>query len=86
MLTAYAGLGYNSAATTFKVKEQYAIGIGGNVIQFDPGKLSEFSFESQNSLRANVGLRVKLALIALQANYTLADYSVATIGLGISVR
>ena len=86
MLTAHAGLGYNSAATTFKVKEQYAIGVGGNVIQFDPGKLSEFSFESQNSLRANVGLRVKLALIALQANYTLADYPVATIGLGISVR
>ncbi len=86
MLTAYTGIGYNSAVTTFKVNKEYTIGIGGNVIQFDSEKLSEFSFETQNALRATIGMRFQIALLALQANYTFADYPVATIGLGISMR
>ena len=86
MLTGYFGLGYNSSTTTFKVEKTYKIGIEGTSINFDSGDLSEINFESQNEIRANVGLRLQLAIIAIQANYTLSEYPVATIGLGISIR
>ena len=86
MLTGYFGLGYNSSTTTFKVNKTYNIGIGATSIKFDPRDLSEMNFESQNEIRANVGLRFQLAIIAIQANYTLSEYPVATIGLSISVR
>lgn len=86
MLTGYFGLGYNSSTTTFKVNKTYNIGIGATSIKFDPRDLSEMNFESQNEIRANIGLRFQLAIIAIQANYTLSEYPVATIGLSISVR
>ncbi len=82
MFTAYAGLGYNSAKTTFNVDGTYNIaGLPLNV-----SDLTEFEFESNNNLRANVGFRFQIAVLALQANYTFSEYPVATVGLGISVR
>ena len=82
MLTAYAGLGYNSTKTTFNVDGTYNIaGLSLNV-----NDLTEFEFESNNNLRANVGFRFQLAVLAIQANYTFSEYPVATVGLGISIR
>ena len=82
MLTAYAGLGYNSTKTTFNVDGTYNIaGLSLNV-----NDLTEFEFESNNNLRANVGFRFQIAVLALQANYTFSEYPVATVGLGISIR
>ncbi len=48
--------------------------------------LTEVDFESNNNLRANIGFRFNIALIALQANYTFSEYPTATVGIGISVR
>jgi hypothetical protein len=53
---------------------------------FHVNELTEFKFESNNNLRANVGFRFQIAVLALQANYTFSEYPVATVGLGISVR
>ena len=86
MFTAYAGLGYNSTKTTFNVNGDYKL-LGndfGN--DFDVEELTKFEFESNNTLRANVGFRFQIAILALQANYTFSEYPVATVGLGISVR
>jgi hypothetical protein len=82
MFTAYAGLGYNSTKTTFNVDGKYNIA----GLDFDVNELTEFEFESNNNLRANVGFRFQIAVLALQANYTFSEYPVATVGLGISVR
>ena len=82
MFTAYAGLGYNSAKTTFNVDGEYNIA----GMDFDVNELTEFEFESNNNLRANVGFRFQIAVLALQANYTFSEYPVATVGLGISIR
>ena len=82
MFTAYAGLGYNSTKTTFNVDGKY--NIAGQ--DFDVNELTEFEFESNNNLRANVGFRFQIAVLALQANYTFSKYPVATVGLGISIR
>ncbi len=86
MFTAYAGLGYNSTKTTFNVNGDYKL-LGndfGN--DFDVEELTKFEFESNNTLRANVGFRFQIAILALQANYTFSEYPVATVGLGISIR
>lgn len=86
MLTGYAGIGYNSSTTTFEVTEKYTIGTGSNAIAFDPGVLTKLEFQTENDFRMNFGLRFQLAILAIQANYTLSEYPVATIGLGISIR
>tara|TARA_B100000700_G_scaffold35505_1_gene34491 strand:- start:124 stop:1095 length:972 start_codon:yes stop_codon:yes gene_type:complete len=86
MLTGYAGVGYNSSTTTFTVNEKYSIGTGGNSITFDAESLSELKFETENDFRMNLGLRFQLAILAIQANYTLSKYPVATVGVGISIR
>lgn len=39
-----------------------------------------------SGLRANIGLRIKLAVITIHADYTRAQYNVLTAGLGISFR
>ena len=85
MLTAYAGLGYNSTKTTFNVngiKNYNIAGLDLDVVE----DLTTFEFESNNNLRANVGFRFQIAVLALQANYTFSEYPVATVGLGISIR
>ena len=72
----------NSAKTTFNVDGTYNIaGLPINV-----NDLTKFEFESNNNLRANIGFRFQIAVLAIQANYTFSKYPVATVGLGISVR
>jgi len=42
--------------------------------------------EDFSGLRANIGLRVKFAVITIHADYTRSQYNVFTAGLGISFR
>ena len=82
MFTPYLGVGYNSTRTTFNVNGDYDI--AGFEIKLD--ELTDIDFESNNNLRANIGFRFNIAVIALQANYTFAEYPTATLGLGVSLR
>jgi len=82
MFTPYLGVGYNSTRTTFNVEGKYSI--AGLPIELD--ELTKIDFESNNNLRANIGFRFNIAVMALQANYTFAEYPTATVGIGISVR
>ena len=85
MLTAYGGIGYNSSVTTFNTEtESFNLGVNGSSIQMNIPQ--EMKFESQNEMRTNIGLRVNLAFIAIQANHTFSKYPVTTVGVGISVR
>ena len=80
MVTGYAGLGYNSATTTFEADANFDL----NGAQFD--EKVEIDFESNNNIRANIGLRLNITLVTIQADYTFAEYPTATLGIGISVR
>jgi hypothetical protein len=44
------------------------------------------NIENFSGLRANIGLRIKLAIITIHADYTRAQYNVFSAGLGISFR
>ena len=80
MVTGYVGLGYNSATTTFATDANFDLG----GIQFD--EKVEIAFESNNNLRTNIGLRLNMAVVTIQADYTFAEYPTATLGLGVSLR
>ena len=82
MFTPYLGLGYNSTTTTFNIDKNYSI--AGQSI--DVNELTKIDFESNNNFRANIGFRFNMAVIALQANYTFAEYPTATLGVGVSLR
>jgi len=85
ILTAYAGVGYNSSVTTFSSETSFNVGTNTNSITMSDVPL-EMKFESQNEMRANIGLRFDLAVIKLQANHTFSKYPVTTVGVGISLR
>jgi len=82
MFTPYLGLGYNSTKTTFNVYGNYNIA----GLAIDVSDLTKIDFESNNNFRANIGFRFNIAVLALQANYTFAEYPTATLGVGVSLR
>jgi hypothetical protein len=42
--------------------------------------------QNSKDLRLNAGMRIKLAVLTIHFDYTKANYSVFTAGLGISFR
>jgi hypothetical protein len=80
MLTGYVGLGYNSATTTFAADANFDL----DGLQFD--EKVEVAFESNNNLRTNIGLRLNITVVTIQADYTFSEYPTATLGLGVSLR
>ena len=82
MFTPYASIGYNSSKSSFKIDGDYAVG----ALELNAEELTNIEYESNTELRANLGFRFNIAILALQANYTISKYPVATLGAGISFR
>jgi len=82
MFTPYLGVGYNSTKTTFNIDGEYNIAR----YKIEAKDLTSIEFKSSNELRANIGFRFNIAILALQANYTISKYPTATVGVGISLR
>lgn len=80
ILTLYGGVGFNSANTNFKLEGDYDR--EGLDLPTDP---IDFEF-STSSPRLTAGLRLKLAIFTLHADYTLQEYNLITAGFGISIR
>ena len=80
MVTGYAGIGYNSAITKFSADANFEL----NGIAFN--EKIEMDFASNKDLRTNIGLRINMAIVTIQADYTFAKYPTATLGLGVSLR
>lgn len=80
MVTGYAGIGYNSSTTSFSAPVDFELGN----LKFN--EKVEIDFESNNNLRANIGLRLNITLVTIQADYTFSEYPTATLGLGVSLR
>ena len=80
MFTGYAGIGYNSSTTSFSADADFEL----SGIKFE--EKVQMDFESKNNLRANVGLRLNITLVTIQADYTFSEYPTATLGLGVSLR
>jgi hypothetical protein len=84
VVTLYGALGYNSGKSTLGLKGMYDL--DGNTSNgretSNPIKLEQ----AASGVRATAGIRLKLAVFTLHADYSLQKFSTITAGLGISVR
>ena len=95
VITFYGGLGYSKTSTGIEILGNFPLPRYNpsisttEAVYEDAGVLNDFpSMDIKNfsGVRANIGLRVKLAVITIHADYTRAQYNVISTGLGISFR
>jgi hypothetical protein len=84
---------YNSTySTTTSVYEDKGVYGEGGKIGIDPTKqitvtsFPSIEFKNLSGLRANIGLRIKLLILTIHADYTLGQYNLLSAGVGFSVR
>jgi hypothetical protein len=86
----YGGVGFATAKTTLETKGNYPLLSTEQlaVVQtVDPISMEiKFKDGKKTKPRLNAGMRFKFAVITLHFDYTWADYSIATVGLGVSIR
>lgn len=95
VITFYGGLGYSKTKTEIGLSGNFPTPTWNNdlnrVEYNNSGVQTTDDFEvieieNFSGLRANLGIRLKLAWLTLHADYTRAQYNVFSAGLGISVR
>jgi hypothetical protein len=94
VVTFYGGAGYSSTKTVIDVTGNYAIPT------FDPtisttgpvyidsfvDEVPQMNIKNHSGMRLNAGIRFTLGVLTIHGDYTKANYSVITAGLGISFR
>ena len=83
ILTVYAAAGYNKADVSLAAKGQYEMASNG-VTTFinDPVNLTSAS----SGARLTGGVRLRLAILNLHADYTLQKYPTISAGVGVGIR
>ncbi|MFQ5825168.1 MAG: DUF6588 family protein [bacterium] len=95
ILTLFGGLGIETSSVDLKLKGNYPV----TVFEDDPNSSNfgeeviedlvnpvNISIDGANTMRANVGFRLKLVFLTIHGSYTFSNYPVATAGVGINVR
>ena len=78
------------ASTSLRLKGNFPITVaesnGGNVetVIMDFVDPIDMSTGDINGFRANLGLRIKLLILTIQADYTMAEYNMFTAGVGFN--
>ncbi|MCK4677649.1 MAG: hypothetical protein KAT48_05910, partial [Bacteroidales bacterium] len=94
VVTFFGGAGYSGTSTSIAVDGNFALP------SFDPDisptlpvyidanvvTIPSFDIDSFSGLRLNAGMRLTFGVLTIHADYTKANYSVVTAGLGISLR
>lgn len=93
VITFYGGLGYSKTQTELALSGFYPtptlVGVTPQYNNDGVKKDTDFKgidIRNFSGVRANIGFRVKLAVLTIHADYTRAQYNVLSAGLGISVR
>lgn len=96
ILSVFAGVGFQSSTTEIATKGSYPVTVPNE--NFDPDSSPQtkaiealvdpfnISVDGDNSIHALAGFRIRLGFIALSGSYTISDYPVANVGIGISMR
>lgn len=85
VLTLYGGLGFNRVRSDLDLKGQYDINDDGDYN--DPNEVNPLALDFKaGGPRLTAGMRLKLAILTLHADYTLQEYKTLTVGVGFSVR
>ena len=82
VLSVYAGIGYGNTSSSFDVKGTFT------GVPFETGPVEDpISIAyTTDGFDFNAGVRLRLAIFAIYADYTVGDYSVITAGVGFSFR
>jgi len=99
VVTFYGGLGYSKTKTAMVFEGNYPTPVlvtpalpavpyaEYNNSGVKTGKdFPKMDIENFSGLRANIGIRLKLAVITIHADYTRAQYNIVSAGLGLSFR
>lgn len=93
VLTIYGGLGYSKTSTALQLEGNFPTPVltNGTPEYNNSGvktteQFKKIEIDNFSGVRANIGLRIKLAVITIHADYTRSQYNVFSTGLGISVR
>jgi hypothetical protein len=98
VISFYGGLGYSKTRTVVELKGNFPTPqlmpsvVGAPYVEYnDDGVKTGADFpnidiKNFSGVRANIGFRVKLAVVTIHADYTRAHYNVISTGLGISFR
>ena len=95
IITFYGGLGYCKTKTTMDLSGYFPSPTPlttAPYVQYNNSGVKKgtdfpnLNIENYSGLRANVGFRLKLAVVTIHFDYTKAQYNVFTAGLGISIR
>jgi hypothetical protein len=95
VITFYGGLGYGKTSTKLKLEGDFPTPVFSTTsmqVEYNNSgvkKGSDFpnmNIKNFSGLMANIGFRLKLAVITIHADYTKAQYNVFSTGLGISFR
>lgn len=83
VVAVYTGVGYGSTKSNFDVKGTFV-----NMPVSDPDdNVNPIALVyTTNGLDFNVGMRLRFAIFAIHADYSVGDYSVLTAGVGINFR
>ncbi|MEP0987706.1 DUF6588 family protein [Ekhidna sp.] len=84
IITPYLGIGYNIASSSLKVNGDFTYRDSGGEVTFtDP---VDAKFTGGSSPRINAGLRLKLLILTIHAEYAIQKYNTFTAGVGLSIR
>lgn len=95
VMTFYGGVGYSNTVTDIRLKGNYPLPLLDLAVSTtegtykDAGVVSNFpaiTIKNFSGVRANLGARLKLAVVTIHLDYTRSQYNVFTAGLGVSFR
>ncbi|MCK4357534.1 MAG: hypothetical protein KAW92_02085, partial [Candidatus Cloacimonetes bacterium] len=78
-ITLYGGFGFESTELTAEYEYTYQTLLG------EETESVKYNIKGDNEFRGTVGLRYKLLIIDICADYSLGKYPVARVGLGFSL-
>ncbi|MBN2167263.1 MAG: hypothetical protein JW717_13385 [Marinilabiliaceae bacterium] len=80
----YSGVGYGTANSEFEISGSYNGATGTNDTPTD-GTFLIMKYNRSN-IDFNAGMRIRLGIIGIHADYSVGDYSIITGGIGINFR
>jgi len=95
VITFYGGLGYTKTSTVINMTGNFPLPTANPSLSLtsqvyeDAGVLKDFpqiDIKNFSGMRANVGFRLKFAVITIHFDYTRAQYNVYSTGFGVSFR
>ena len=87
----YGGVGFSSSNSNVKLEGNYPMAevqaVNSIVVDESTAVTDPIDMEIKRSdVRLNAGFRIKMAVVTLHFDYTYADYSIVTAGLGLTLR